>query len=113
MKREAKTARFERPARRAFYETLSIVLLVVCAAPAQQFDAAAIKLSPPRVPGTPVGTRGCVGGLGSKDPIRYICTNASISILVVTAYGVKGYQIRPPAEEDTVSMTSPPPCPPE
>ena len=75
---------------------------VVCAAPAQQFDAAAIKRSPPRVPGTPVGRRGCVGGPESKDPIRYICTNASVSNLVVTAYGLKGYQIRPPAAEDTV-----------
>jgi uncharacterized protein (TIGR03435 family) len=76
--------------------------LVVCTAPAQEFEAAAIKLSPPRELGAPVGRRGCMGGPGSKDPIRYICTNASISLLVVTAYGVKGYQIRPPAAEDTV-----------
>jgi uncharacterized protein (TIGR03435 family) len=81
---------------------LSIAALVVCTATAQQFEAAAIKLSPPRAPGAPIGTRGCVGGPGSKDPIRYICTNASVSALVVTAYGVKGYQIRPPAAEDTV-----------
>jgi uncharacterized protein (TIGR03435 family) len=80
---------------------LSIAAFLVCAAPAQQFDAAAVKLSRPRVPGTPIGTRGCVGGPGSRDPIRYLCTNASISILVVTAYGVKGYQLRPPAADDT------------
>ena len=81
---------------------LSIAALLVCAATAQQFDAAAIKLSPPRAPGAPVGMRGCRGGPGSNDPIRYLCTNASVSILVVTAYGVKGYQIRPPVADDTV-----------
>ena len=80
----------------------ALLALISCAAFAQQFEAAAIKLSPPRAPGTPVGTRGCVGGPGSRDPIRYVCTNASVSVLVVTAYGVKGYQIRPPVAEDTV-----------
>jgi uncharacterized protein (TIGR03435 family) len=81
---------------------IAMAVLAGCAADAQQFEVAAIKLSPPRVPGTPVGRRGCVGGPGSKDPIRYICTNASVSILVVTAYDVKGYQIRPPVAEDNV-----------
>lgn len=79
-----------------------VLAATVCRAQAPQFEVASIKLSTPRAPGTGPGTRGCFGGPGSRDPIRYTCTNASVSVMVVTAYDVKGYQIRPPVVEDTV-----------
>jgi len=82
--------------------TCAILMLGVGYAQMPEFEAAAIKLSAPRAPGTGPGTRGCFGGPGSRDTIRYQCTNASVSIMVVTAYGVKGYQIRPSVVEDTV-----------
>jgi uncharacterized protein (TIGR03435 family) len=80
----------------------AILALGVCYAQTLQFEAAAIKLSAPRAPGTGPGRRGCFGGPGSQDPIRYQCTNASVSLMVVTAYEVKGFQIRPPVADDTV-----------
>jgi uncharacterized protein (TIGR03435 family) len=83
--------------------TVSVVLAAtVCRAQTPQFEVASIKLSTPRAPGTGPGTRGCFGGPGSRDPILYRCTNASVSVMVVTAYDAKGYQIRPPVVEDTL-----------
>jgi uncharacterized protein (TIGR03435 family) len=66
-----------------------------------QFEVASVKPSAPRPQGAPQGRVGCFGGPGSRDPVRYQCTNASVSILAVTAYDLKGYQLRPPASTDS------------
>ena len=44
---------------------------------------------------------GCFGGPGSKDPGRYTCAKASVSLMVVQAFGLKPYQLRPPYSEDS------------
>jgi uncharacterized protein (TIGR03435 family) len=44
---------------------------------------------------------GCFGGPGSKDPIRYTCSKANVSLMVIEAYGVKPYELRPPFSTDT------------
>lgn len=74
------------------------------AAEPMEFEVASVKPAPPRAPGTGVGTRGCFGGPGSQTPVQYSCTNVTVSMMVVYAYGVKGYQIRPPASEDNNSF---------
>ena len=43
---------------------------------------------------------GCFGGPGSKDPGRYTCAKASVSLMAVQAYGLKPYQLRPPYSAD-------------
>ena len=77
-----------------------------------QFEVASVKPSAPLPAGAPQGRVGCFGGPGSRDPVRYQCTNASVSILAVTAYDLKGYQLRPPASTDAnrfdISATVPP-----
>jgi uncharacterized protein (TIGR03435 family) len=75
-----------------------MVAVWVCGAQPLQFEVASVKLSAPRAPGTGQGTRGC----SAKDPIRYVCTNANVGLLVIYAYDLKGYQIRPPIVGDTV-----------
>lgn len=66
-----------------------------------RFEVASVKRSAPRLPGTPQGSVGCFGGPGSRDPVRYQCRNASLSILAITAYDLKGYQVRPAVSTDT------------
>jgi uncharacterized protein (TIGR03435 family) len=66
-----------------------------------QFDVASVKAVPPPVGPNNGSSRGCFGGPGSSDPIRYTCANASVSLMVLTAYGVKPYQIRPAVVTDT------------
>src|ERR1019366_4651230 len=66
-----------------------------------EFEVASIKQAPPRMVDAPQGVVGCFGGPGSRDPVRYTCANASVSLMVLYAYGLKAYQIRPPASEDT------------
>ena len=80
--------------RRAIAGT-ALALLVAGAAFGQaaepmEFEVASVKPAPPRAPGTGVGTRGCFGGPGSQTPVRYSCTNVTVSMMVVYAYGVKG-----------------------
>ena len=65
-----------------------------------QFEVASIKPAPPRKEGEPQGMMGCFGGPGSKDPGRYRCARASVAMMVLTAYGVKNYQLRPPYSAD-------------
>jgi len=66
-----------------------------------EFEVASIKQAPPRIVDAPQGMVGCFGGPGSRDPVRYACANASVSLMALFAYGLKAYQIRPPASEDT------------
>jgi uncharacterized protein (TIGR03435 family) len=80
----------------------TVLALFVCGAAHSQaadqplkFDVASIKPNPPRKEGAPRGTMGCFGGPGSKDPVRYTCAQASVSAMVLTAYGIKNYQLRP------------------
>jgi uncharacterized protein (TIGR03435 family) len=62
------------------------------------FEAASVKLAPPPVAGQPRGMQGCF----LADPARYRCVNASISAMVVHAYGLRAYQLPTPfAEDDT------------
>jgi uncharacterized protein (TIGR03435 family) len=66
-----------------------------------EFEVASIKQAPPRMVDAPQGMVGCFGGPGSRDPLRYTCVNASVSLMVLYAYRLKAYQIPPPASEDT------------
>lgn len=65
--------------------------------PPQEFEVASVKLSGPRT-GPEQGTMGCF----RRDPSRYVCLNASVSLMAMQAYGLKPYQLRPPFSEDTV-----------
>lgn len=65
------------------------------------FEVASVKSAPVRKEGEPQGMMGCFGGPGSRDPIRYTCSNASVSLMVIQAYGVKPYELRPPVSTDT------------
>ncbi len=67
---------------------------------ALQFEVASIKPSPPRKEGEPRGMMGCFGGPGSKGPVRYTCAKASVATMVLTAYGLKNYQLRPAFSPD-------------
>src|ERR1017187_3230072 len=66
-----------------------------------RFEVASVKAVPPPVGPNNGSSKGCFGGPGSSDPIRYTCANASVSLMVLTAYGVKPYQIRPAVVTDT------------
>jgi uncharacterized protein (TIGR03435 family) len=86
----------------------TVLAISVCAAsfgqaadPPLQFEVASIKPAPPRREGEPRGTVGCYGGPGSRDPIRFTCSRASISLMALYAYGVKPYALRPPASTDS------------
>lgn len=50
------------------------------------FEVASVKSAPVRKEGEPQGMMGCFGGPGSRDPIRYTCSNASVSLMVIQAY---------------------------
>ena len=66
-----------------------------------QFEVASVKAVPPPVGPNNGSSRGCFGGPGSADPIRYICANSSVSLMAIQAYSLKPYQLRPPAGTDT------------
>ena len=68
---------------------------------ALQFEVASVKAVPPPVGPNNGSSRGCFGGPGSSDPVRYSCANASVSLMAIQAYGLKPYQLRPPARTDT------------
>ena len=68
---------------------------------ALQFEVASVKAVPPPVGPNNGSSRGCFGGPGSWDPVRYTCANASVSLMAIQAYGLKPYQLRPPAGTDT------------
>ena len=65
-----------------------------------EFEVASIKQAPPRKEGEPRGMMGCFGGPGSRDPGRYSCAKASVSMMALQAYGLKNYQLRPPYSPD-------------
>ena len=76
------------------------VLLCQAADRPLQFEVASVKPSPPRAPGAPRGRFGCFGGPGTRDPIRFNCMSASVSMMLRFAYELESYQIRPPLSED-------------
>ena len=85
-----------------------VLALSVCGAvhgqaadPALQFEVASVKAVPPPAGPNNGSSRGCFGGPGSSDPVRYTCANASVSLMAIQAYGLKPYQLRPPARTDT------------
>ncbi len=62
----------------------------------QEFEVASIKVSPPPEPGRFFfGPR---GGPGTSDPTRYTCNNCTLAILLNTAYDLKNYQLKAPAD---------------
>lgn len=63
------------------------------------FEVASVKPSTPRKPGEPQGRFGCFQGPGSRT--RFICARASISTMVLYAYDVNPYELRPPVSTDT------------
>ncbi|MEO8368141.1 MAG: TIGR03435 family protein [Candidatus Solibacter sp.] len=86
----------------------AVLALFVCSAvygqaPDQtlQFEVASVKAVPPPVGPNNGSSRGCFGGPGSSDPVRYTCSNASVSLMAIQAYGLKPYQVRPPVITDT------------
>jgi len=68
---------------------------------ALQFEVASVKAVPPPLGPNNGSSRGCFGGPGSADPARYTCSNVSVSLMAIQAYGLKPYQLRPPARTDT------------
>jgi uncharacterized protein (TIGR03435 family) len=66
-----------------------------------RFEVASVRVVPPPVGPNNGSSRGCFGGPGSSDPVRYVCANASVSLMAIQAYGLKPYQLRPPARTDT------------
>jgi uncharacterized protein (TIGR03435 family) len=65
------------------------------------FDVASIKAAQPRKPGEPQGRFGCFGGPGTRDPIRFACSRASVSMIATYAYDLKPYLLRPAISKDT------------
>jgi uncharacterized protein (TIGR03435 family) len=58
------------------------------------FDVASIKPAAAQTPGRVM--MGCRGGPGTPDPGRLTCTNANLSMLMMRAYDVQGYQVTSP-----------------
>jgi uncharacterized protein (TIGR03435 family) len=86
--------------------TASLLALSVCGVARSQpldqpltFEVASVKPSPPMKPGEPRGRVGCFQGPGSRT--RFICARASVSTMVVYAYDLKAYELRPPASTET------------
>ena len=86
----------------------TVLALLICGAgygqaaeEALEFEVASVKVAPPRKPGEPRGMVGCFGGPGSKDPGRFTCAKASVSLMALYAYGAKPQEIRPPVADDT------------
>ena len=63
------------------------------------FEVASVKQSPPMNPGEPRGRVGCFQGPGSRT--RFICARASVSTMVMYAYNLKPYELRPSFSTDT------------
>jgi uncharacterized protein (TIGR03435 family) len=64
-------------------------------APAPEFEAASVKVSPPPQNGVMMFRMG--GGPDSSDPGRITYTGVNLKDLVARAYGVKEYQVEGPA----------------
>jgi uncharacterized protein (TIGR03435 family) len=78
----------------------AVVALVICGGKCSwaqdqsiEFEAASIKVAPPRAMGAPLGRTGCYGGPGSSDPIQYTCSNVTVSGMVLQAFDLKPYQL--------------------
>ena len=63
------------------------------------FEVASVKPAAAQTPGRMM--MGCSGGPGTPDPGMLRCTNASLSMLMMRAYDVQGYQISSPAWFDS------------
>ena len=80
---------------------LGAFLLIVRAALAQNtespltFEVASVKPHP-NEPGGSAGSSE-IGGPGTKDPERIVIVNRSLRTLVITTYGIRGFQIEHPA----------------
>jgi len=59
-----------------------------------EFEVASIKPASPPTQG-PRGKTGCYGVPGSSDPGLYTCSNATVSLMALQAYDLKGYQLSP------------------
>src|SRR4051812_22952585 len=82
---------------------MRVLAFLICAcafAQSPEFEVATIKQSPLREPGAPRGTVGC----GSRDAGRYTCSQATVSLMAMTAYGLKPYQLRRACSEDDVQF---------
>ena len=93
---------------RSYANAAAVLALSLCGAvygqaadPALKFEVASVKAIPPAAGPNNGSSRGCFGGPGSPDPLRYTCANASVSLMAIQAYGLKPYQLRPPAVTDT------------
>jgi uncharacterized protein (TIGR03435 family) len=86
--------------------TAALLALSVCGEARSQsldqpltFEVASVKPSPPMKLGEPRGRVGCFQGPGSRT--RFICARASVSTMVVYAYNLKPYELRPPVSTGT------------
>ena len=70
----------------------ALVLFACCAAYGQTFDVASVKPSPP-MEGTGMHSMGCNGGPGTQSPGQYTCSNATLNMMVLQAFGLKPYQL--------------------
>jgi uncharacterized protein (TIGR03435 family) len=73
---------------------LAIALFVACAAWAQTFEAASVKLASG-------GRPDASGGPGTKDPGRIHYANTTMQTLLLTAYDLQSYQLAGPGWLDT------------
>lgn len=55
------------------------------------FEVASVKPSPP--PQGSMRTQGCFGGPGTRSPGQYVCTDATVAMMVRTAFGLRPYQL--------------------
>ncbi len=72
--------------------------------PRPSFEVASVKVAEapkPDAQGRMFIMRGCRGGPGTNEPGQLTCTNTPLRQLVITAYGLKNYQVEGPAWLDT------------
>src|ERR1035441_9655252 len=55
------------------------------------FEVASVKPCPPAQ--GQMRTMGCFGGPGTRSPGQYVCTDATVAIMVRTAFGLRPYQL--------------------
>src|SRR5437660_12759119 len=86
----------------------SVLALFVCGAvngqaadQALQFEVASVRAVPPPVGPNNGSSRGCFGGPGASDPVRYTCANASVSLMAIQASRLNPSQLWPPPGTDT------------
>ncbi len=77
------------------FVAIAAALFGQTAQPPLTFEVASVKPHPSR-PGEAAGSTES-GGPGTKDPERIVIVNRTLRTLIITAYGIRGFQIEHPA----------------